>query len=500
MTAINGRYRLKSSVTSRRRRTALGSIVTASVLAATMLSAGSAGAASGDVRYRLVDLGTLGGPNSSETQEAPFINNRGLVVGFADTAKIDPNHPGAHVFHAFRWHGGPLTDLGTLPGGLNSQANWSNTSRTVVGSSENGRTDPLLRTPEGRAVLWRPGGRIADLGTLGGNESFATSVNDHHQVVGLAANAKPDSFSLLGWGTQTRAFLWQNGRMRDLGTLGGPDAGASLVNAQGQVAGASYTNSTPLPETGAPELHPFLWQNGAMVDLGTLGGTQGSPTALNNRGQVAGESTLFGDHTSRPFLWSRGTLTDLGTLGGDFGTASWMNDAGEVVGAASTGSALHAFVWRNGHMADLGTVQGDTCSAAHFINASGQVVGTSGDCDGQFEKNGFISDRGGHLINLNSFVPAGSNLTVTDGETINDRGVIAGTGQLPNGDFHAVVLIPCNGGHEHDNGCLAAGDPDIDQPNTQAVSPTRENNPLAWTPAHMAAIVGVRSPLPQRHH
>jgi hypothetical protein len=110
-----------------------------------------------------------------------------------------------------------------------------------------------------------------------------------------------------------------------------------------------------------------------------------------------------------------------------------------------------------------------------------------------------MSDRGGRLINLNSFVPAGDNLTVTDGETIKDRGEIAGTGQLPNGDFHAVVLIPWTGGHEHDRGCLAAGEHDIRQPNTQTASPTTENNPLAWTPAHMEALAGVRSALSQRH-
>jgi probable HAF family extracellular repeat protein len=161
-----------------------------------------------------------------------------------------------------------------------------------------------------------------------------------------------------------------------------------------------------------------------MVDLGTLGGTVGFATALNNRGQVAGQSNLAGNQTAHPFLWSRGTLTDLGTLGGTFGTATWMNDAGEVVGGATTRAdkAFHAFFWRKGTMTDLGTINGDTCSVAHFMNARGQVVGTSGDCEGQFEQHGFISQRGGRMIDLNRFVPKGSHLTVTDGETINDRG------------------------------------------------------------------------------
>jgi probable HAF family extracellular repeat protein len=71
--------------------------------------------------YELVDLGTFGGPNSAETQEFPFVNNRGTVVGFADTATPDDTNEG-FTFHAFRWRHGVLTDLGTLPGGANSVA------------------------------------------------------------------------------------------------------------------------------------------------------------------------------------------------------------------------------------------------------------------------------------------------------------------------------------------------------------------------------------------
>ena len=58
-----------------------------------------------------------------------------------------------------------------------------------------------------------------------------------------------------------------------------------------------------------------------MADLGTLGGTLGSATALNNRGQVVGLSSTAGNQGAHPFLWSRGKLTDLGTLGGTFGIA-----------------------------------------------------------------------------------------------------------------------------------------------------------------------------------
>src|SRR5207253_2137332 len=87
----------------------------------------------------------------------------------------------------------------------------------------------------------------------------------------------------------------------------------------------------------------------------------------------------------------------------------------------------------------------------------GQVVGASGCTEEGFEVHGFVWQPGGSIIDLNDFVPPGSGLRVTDGETINDRGEIAGSGMLPNGDFHAIVLVPCDAEHGDSEGCQDSG-------------------------------------------
>jgi hypothetical protein len=127
------------------------------------------------------------------------------------------------------------------------------------------------------------------------------------------------------------------------------------------------------------------------------------------------------------------------------------------------------------------------------MNSRGQVVGTSGDCGGQFEKHGFIAERGGRMIDLNRFVPKGSHLTVTDGESINNRGEIAASGMLANGDFHAVVLIPCNGGRGCQDGSRHEG---TRQSTTAAGSPTAADAARSWASNEMATWLYPRNRLP----
>ena len=194
-------------------------------------------------RYRLIDLGTFGGPSSTFNDFSKTLNNHGTAVGGADTPVPDPFAPNCFsascfVMHAFQWKNGVLTDLGALPGGGSSWSEGINEAGQMVGRSQNGLIDPLTGMPEAFAILWQHG-QMLNLGTLGGNQSAAFTINNKGQVNGIAANSVPDPFSLAGFGTQTRAFLWDNGVMRDLGTLGGPDSFGEYLNDRGQVAGFS---------------------------------------------------------------------------------------------------------------------------------------------------------------------------------------------------------------------------------------------------------------------
>lgn len=418
--------------------------------------------------YKLIDVGTFGGPTARGSGDfigARILNDAGIAAGDADTSTPDPTCSNVDCFisHAFRWQDGKLNDLGALPGANGSIASEINARGQIVGASSTGDIDPLTGLPESRAVLWTDG-KILNLGALGGGTSAATGIDNRGLVVGFSANTIPDPISLFGFGTQTRTFVWENGVMCDIGTLGGPDAAPFAGPKHGQVIGYSYTTSTPNADNGpfcapdVPTQDPFLWEKGRMVDLGTLGGTCGFAKFINSRGQITGQSALAGNRVSHPFLWDRGVLTDLGTLGGDNGDVSWMNDAGQIVGEADLpGSQTHdAFLWERGKMTDLGNL-GQT-SFAFAINNRGQVVGHSLTNDGTFHA--FLWEKGGPMVDLNVFVPSeGSSLALlTDAFNVNDRGEIIGIGfppGVPPGEVgsHVFLLIPC--GDESEN-CRAA--------------------------------------------
>ena len=463
--------------------------------------------------YKLIDIGTLGGPSAGSPGNgagSPLLNNAGTVVGSAD-ASIPCNNPNnCPVFHAFRWQNGALTDLGALSAHNDSGANAINARGWITGFSQTGELDPATGSPAGHAVLWADD-QIIDLGTLStGIQSSGNYINNGGAVVGISTiDTTFDPFACTGpFCSPTHAFIWKNGVMRDLGTLGGPDS-FSYFGCNNQrsdlVTGASYTNSTANAATGFPIQHAFMWENGKMTDIATLGGTYAFAQCANNQGQVIGQSTLIGDVncvpgdpintcTQHAFSWDHGTLTDLGTLGGTFSLANWINEGGETVGFATTSGDAegHATLWKNGVITDLGILDGDCFSQAWAINSKGQIVGQSFNCDTGTSRTVLWDKR--VMVDLNV---ASVDFEPLD---INDRGEITGDyfpADCLNAGFcsHAFILVPCNeaGVQGCDNVNI------VGQPNPAAIT-TRAATTTPDPQKTRELVAKCRARLAQRHH
>lgn len=431
--------------------------------------------------YVLFDVGTFGGDFSNFFGPATRqLNTHGDAVGSDNTSLPDPFYPvcfeNCLVDHGFKWRNGGTNDLGALFG--SSVAIGINDKGLVAGLSQNGKWDNDTDIFELRAVAWK-GGKIKNLGTLGGTQSSAGSgVNNLDQVVVQSSTSDSNDPYInvpqanciwlpttgrdcngLDFGinslflpvtTTTHGAVWSKETgLEDAGTLGGPDSTVidiNDVNSVGQAVGWSY-NSYDAGPSGVPDTRPFLWDNGSQTDLGSFGGTFGEATMLNRNGQVTGTSNLAGDTEVRPFIWDKvNGMQDLGSLGGDYGHGDWINDDGNVVGFSRTtpGSIMgHAFYWHDGSMTDLGVIGDDPESEGLAINNNGMIAGVDFDRS-VGDVRGWLSDNGGALVDLNTLIRKPHGLYVVAATQINDRGVIAANALTAKGEEHAVILVPEN--------------------------------------------------------
>ena len=308
---------------------------------------------------------------------------------------------------------------------------------------------------------------VTDLGTLGGNYSSARAISANGLVTGIASDASgADQAFVYALGhmqalsdqgasqaggngvnasgevaafdqepTSGRALRYENGRMRYLGDLGGGTATAFAINAHGNVVGSARTAD------GHDE--PFLYNNKAMIDLGTLGGhDQGQWNAafgVNAHRAVTGTSWAA-DGRYYAFLWKDGSMQSLGTLGGSWSEGSAINDYGQITGVAylpGDGEA-HAFLWKNNRMKDLGRLANSGFSWGFGINNQGVVVGMNQ--DSAYVDRAVIVN-GGPMQDLNGLIDAGSGWQLDIAYGINDAGQIVGEGTIA-GQTHAFLLTP----------------------------------------------------------
>jgi probable HAF family extracellular repeat protein len=178
----------------------------------------------------------------------------------------------------------------------------------------------------------------------------------------------------------------------------------------------------------------------SVTDLGAAFAGNGSIAyGINNHGDIVG--TVQFDSYSSGFLYSNGSVTTLATLGGGSSGVGGINDLGQIVGSAAAPDGwTHAFLYQNGSMMDIG-ISGHQ-STAYDINSSGDVVGTTDAPDGFF--NAFLY-HDGQTFYLNDLIDPAAGWHVTEAYGINDAGQIVGYGDSPlgpSGVVHAFLLTP----------------------------------------------------------
>ena len=317
-----------------------------------------------DATYEVVDLGWLGGSYSLGSA----INAKGDVAGEADLSDF------FNIRAFVRRSGGELTPLDAP--GPRAHGTGINRFGHVAGYYQ--REDGVEH------AFLHDGNTFRDLGSLAGDSgySYAFGISDAGQVVGLTDVINPNDPLDPG----PHAFLYQRGRMRDLGTLGGSFSGATAINSSGQIVGYSAIAGEFGPFEHVPT-HAFLYSKGRMTDLGVLPGFVDSEAfGINSRGWVVGNSE-HADGVSHAFLWRNGVMTDLGTLEGGQSFATGINAAGVVVGDSLVAHGEHhAIVYRDGELTDLNELidpdSGWTLQSAAAINDSGQITGI-GTIDGE---------------------------------------------------------------------------------------------------------------------
>jgi probable HAF family extracellular repeat protein len=346
-------------------------------------------AASALPRYHITDLGTLGGVSSSGLG----INASGQVTGSSGTA-------GEAESHAFVWTptlpngvSGTMHDIGTL-GGTQGQGSSINAHGQVTGIS--------LTKGDAAYHAFLFDGTMHDLGSSAERSSEGNGINDRGQIVGVSgAGANFSAFlydgtrhnlAPLGEGSNARgtnssgqvtgftgndSFLWTpttpNGNTGTAVLLGylnqlGFNTDANAINASGQVTGEAG---------GIGAFHAFLY-DGAMHDLGTLGGTYSNGYAINGRGWITGQSSTPGGADYAAFLYTNETgMVDLNALidpaaGWNLSVGRGINDAGQITGYGQIGGEIRGFL--------LTPVPEPACLALAFLGATALAFPLSRRC------------------------------------------------------------------------------------------------------------------------
>ena len=301
------------------------------------------------IEGKMVKLGTLGGPNSSVAWES-VKNNQGWIVGISDTSIVQPR---GEVFSCVA--------AGFLPSSGNTC----------------------------QGFLWQAG-HIRALPTLGGDNAFATGINNKGQAIGWAETSYEDPTCNPPQVLQFLPFVYdvKTAKMSALQPYpGDSDGTVDTINDKGQMAGISGICSNAVG--GASAIHAVFWQdqNSTPIDMGNIGGMAwNTPAGMNNKGEVVGFANPSGDQNAGfnpiAFYWSMSTgIKNLGALAQDTNSIAYaINKHGLIVGQSFGGpNGSHAFIDQDDVMTDLNSLMighsSYTLVYANDVNDDGVIVG-----------------------------------------------------------------------------------------------------------------------------
>ncbi|MEZ5696141.1 MAG: autotransporter domain-containing protein [Sphingomonadaceae bacterium] len=293
-----------------------------------LVIAGNGGTFGEGQRAFYYDAGGLHWLLQLDRPPAGFVSNSALANAInADGSVIvgsDVNGPE----RAVRWENGIIQDLGVLPNGVTSRANDVSADGTVVVGYSNVEYSTQFILPE--AFIWRDG-TMTGLGFLnntdepGNNQSVANAVSgDGSTVIGASRWRNSDGVTL------SQGFVWRDGVMQNIGEIpttfqGGSFATTSAVSFDGHaIAGQARSMDYAM--------EAFIWRDGEITMLGTLGGTQSYATDVSDDGStVVGVSTNASGY-SRAFIW-RTVMQDFTNILGSF--AGLAEEAELAIGLSS---------------------------------------------------------------------------------------------------------------------------------------------------------------------
>jgi len=274
--------------------------------------------------------------------------------------------------------------------------------------------------------LWEDG-VLRDLGTVGHANSQAQRINEAGLIAGEAWTS--DGADSRG----SAAAIWSGGSGRTIEPPWSFTSGAVAVSASGEVAWNHY---------GYESTYGYLWRNDVLKPLAI--GFNGSPgewhaADMNSHGQIVGimPTHAWGDqrifHAS---LWEADSVHDLGVLGEfsncDFtncsrATPTDINENGQVVGTSSDALGKDHFVlWENGTIRDLGLLPTDLWWGVPVLINDGGLIAASADGQAFFWRDGSRRSMG----------TLGGRTRVV---AMNEAGVVVGTSMTLSGEQHVFI-------------------------------------------------------------